>query len=77
MRTRQERRDQSIYDKAYGRLSRLETTAVLDWCDLAGSGLARALGDYRRDRLPESLDEAKEAVTCLEAAVEVIHARRA
>lgn len=42
-----------VRQKVSKRLDRLPTVDVLNWADEVGSGLARALDDYRRQSTPE------------------------
>ena len=65
-----------IKSKAQRRLERLPDVEILNWCDQAGSGMAKALDDYRRLRLPESLEEAKLGAETLLVAIDVLKARR-
>lgn len=65
-----------IKSKAQRRLERLPDVEILNWCDQVGSGMAKAIDDYRRLRLPESLQEAKMGAETLLVALEVLQARR-
>lgn len=61
--------------KAHKRLSRLPTPSVLDWADQAGSGVFKALDDYRRLGTQESLQEARSGLEALLAVVDVLEER--
>lgn len=67
---------QSITDRAYQRLSKLETGRILDWCDQAGTGVARSFSDYRKLGSEESLEEARMGVVTLLVALELLQERR-
>lgn len=61
--------------RAYQRLSRLQTVDVLNWVDQAGSGVYKALDDYRRLGTAESLQEARLGLEALCDAVAVLQER--
>lgn len=63
--------------KARARLSRLATPDILNWADQAGSGVAKALDDYRRLGMTESLNEAQMGLETLLDAVEELRSRTA
>jgi hypothetical protein len=63
--------------KAAKRLDRLATVDVLDWADSVGSGLARALDDYRKQASPESLLEARQGAQSLLGVLDVLSKREA
>lgn len=65
----------SVRSKARARLGRLKTPEVLNWADQAGSGIAKALDDYRRLGERESLLEAKEGVSALAGVIDVLLSR--
>ena len=54
-----------IKTAAQRRLAKMPSSDILNWCDQAGSGVARCLDDYRRLDLPESLLEAEMGLTAL------------
>ncbi len=58
--------------KVRRRVERLSTPELLDRADQAGSGMARALQDYRRHGTVESLHEAEQGVVALDAVLEVL-----
>jgi hypothetical protein len=58
--------------KAAKRLDRLPTVDVLDWADSVGSGLAKALDDYRKQATPESLLEARSGAQGLLGVLDVL-----
>jgi hypothetical protein len=61
--------------KAAKRLDRLATTDVLNWGDAVGSGLAKALDDYRREPSPDSLLEARRGAQSLLGVLDVLDRR--
>lgn len=61
--------------KARKRLSRLGTHEILNWADMAGSGMAKGLDDYRRNADAESLAEIRNGLIALLAAVDEITGR--
>jgi hypothetical protein len=66
-----------IREKAAKRLDRLPTVDVLDWGDSVGSGLAKALDDYRKQATPESLLEAHRGAQSLLGVLDVLSKREA
>jgi hypothetical protein len=66
-----------IRAKAAKRLDRLATGDVLDWADAVGSGLAKALDDYRKQSTPESLLEAHQGAQSLLGVLDVLSKREA
>jgi hypothetical protein len=66
-----------IRAKATKRLDRLATGDVLDWADAVGSGLAKALDDYRKQSTPESLLEAHQGAQSLLGVLDVLSKREA
>lgn len=66
----------STYARARKRLSTLTDEGLLNWADQAGSGVARALNDYRRDRAVEGLQEAKLGLDSLQALVDLLIERQ-
>jgi hypothetical protein len=62
--------------KARERMSRLPIGEILDWADQAGSGVAKALNDYRRDGTSESLEDARVGLQTLLGVVEELQSRR-
>jgi hypothetical protein len=69
---RRSRSEDSIRAKAKRRVRKTATGDLLDWADQAGSGIAKALDDYRRFSTPESLTEAQEGVSALAGVVDVL-----
>lgn len=57
------------------RLSRMSTPDILNWCDQAGSGVAKGLDDYRRLSMAQSLDEARMGLEVLLDAVDELLSR--
>ena len=73
---RTSRRTEDTYRKtAAARLRRVPTPEVLDWADLAGTGVAKALQDYRKDGQTESLLEARNALSSMCGALDVVEER--
>ncbi len=70
-----EERIDPIREKAAKRLDRLPTVDVLDWADSVGSGLAKALDDYRRQATQESLLEAHRGAQSLLGVLDVLSRR--
>ena len=66
----------SVRERAETRLSRLPTPEVLNWADQAGTGVAKALDDYRRLGERQSLVEAQEGVSALAGVLDVLLARQ-
>lgn len=64
-----------VRSKVAKRLDRLPTGDVLDWADSVGSGLAKALNDYRRQGAPESLLEARRGAHSLLGVLDVLDRR--
>jgi hypothetical protein len=67
--------EHDLFETAKRRFGKLPRVEILDWCDQAGSGTARALDDYRRLDMPESVAEAKTGVIALLAAIRVLEER--
>jgi hypothetical protein len=61
--------------QARQRLERLSDSDILNWCDQAGSGVAKGLDDYRRLKMSESLVEARMALEILLDAVDLLEER--
>lgn len=61
--------------KAAKRLNRLPTPDVLNWADQVGSGIAKALDDYRKQDSPESLTEARQGAQSLLGVLDVLEGR--
>jgi len=68
--------DPHRYDRAARKAGRLETSMALEFADMAGSGMARAFGDYRKHRSPESLAEIEEGLQVLWAITQLLRARQ-
>ena len=67
--------DQRLYSKARTRASKLEIQELLDWSDIAGTGMAQALRVFRKERQTDILDEVRIALITLAAAVDDIQSR--
>jgi len=65
----------TIRDKARERLKRLSDADILNWADVAGSGIAKALDDYRRLNDKGSLEEAHRGASQLQGALDVLRER--
>lgn len=61
--------------KAAQRLGRLSTSEILDWSDQAGTGVAKALMDYRRTGEEACLEEARQGASALQGCLDVLAAR--
>jgi len=66
------RETDSVRNKAEQRMSRLPTPEVLNWADQAGTGVAKALDDYRRLGKRESLVEAQNGISALAGVLDVL-----
>ena len=53
----------------------LSAGEILNWCDAAGTGVATALNDYRREGSIESLIDAQEGLVALLGCLDVLKAR--
>lgn len=62
----------SVREKAKKRVSRVSTPDILNWADNAGSGVAKALDDYRRLGDKGSLDEAQRGISALAGVLDVL-----
>jgi hypothetical protein len=56
--------------RARQRVTKLATYDLLEWADVAGSGMSKAFMDYRRHDNVESLLEVRTALTALSALVD-------
>ena len=65
----------NVREKVSRRVSRLSEGELLDWADVAGSGIARTLRDYQRSHEPELLQEAQEAVSALQGVIDTLAER--
>lgn len=61
--------------KAEKRLSRLTNPDILNWADQAGTGIAKALDDYRRLSDPLALREAQDGCSALAGAIDALTSR--
>lgn len=62
--------DSKEYNEAVKKASRMSATSMLDWIDVAGSGMAQGFLDYRRHGEIESLYEIRRAVSQIQALTE-------
>ncbi len=58
--------------KASSRLSRLSDNEILNWSDQVGTGIVRAMDDYRRTKDPVALEEALQGLSTMQGAVDVL-----
>lgn len=65
----------SVRETARNRLQRVSGPEVLDWAEQAVNGFHRALDGYRRDRDGAALQEARQAVSMLAGALDVVEQR--
>lgn len=65
----------TVREKVSKRVSRLSESEMLDWADIAGSGIARTLRDYQKSHEPHLLDEAREAVSALQGVIDTLAER--
>ena len=61
--------DQELLARAIQRCAGRSTTELLDWADVAGSGMARGFGDFRKHGDLASLEEIGLALFTLQAVV--------
>lgn len=71
-----DRDERDTYEVALRRFEKLPKIEILDWIDIAGSGIAKATDDYRRLGMPDSLQEARLGIIAVMAGIETL-ARRA
>ena len=72
---RQPLREHPMRAKARRRLERLPDHEILNWADQAGSGVAKALDDFRRLRDGDALRDAEQGLAALAGAVDVLSSR--
>lgn len=65
----------TVREKVAKRVVRLSETELLDWADVAGSGIARVLREYQRSHEPELLTEAREAISALQGVIDTLSER--
>lgn len=61
--------------KARKRLGMLPNHEILNWADQAGSGVAKALDDFRRLGDPDALRDAEAGVAAIAGAIDVLTRR--
>jgi hypothetical protein len=61
--------DEELLRKASKRCAKMTTTALLDWADAAGSGMAKGFMDYRQHGDLASLEEIGLGMISLQAVV--------
>lgn len=61
--------------KAYRRMKKVTSIEILDWTDAAGTGVARALSDYRKGPDAAHLLDAEAGLLALLGCVEVLKER--
>jgi hypothetical protein len=69
--------DQELLRTAHRRVAKRATTELLDWADVAGSGMARGFQDYREQGTLASLEEIGLGLITLHAVVLELKARAA
>jgi glutathione S-transferase len=57
-------------EKVARRVARLSETELLAWADVTGTAIARSLRDYQLSRDPAPLQEAREAISALQAVID-------
>lgn len=62
----------NVREKVARRVSRLSEGELLDWADVAGSGIARTLREYQRSHEPELLQDAREAISALQGVIDTL-----
>jgi len=72
---RKTKKREPVRDLAASRMEMLSTTEILDWMDVAGSGVARALQDYRRHGNVDYLSDARNGIDSLRGCIDVIESR--
>lgn len=60
---------------AFTRLNTVDSDMLYNWADLAGSGVGRALSDYRRHKEISALEEAEKGIYQVMAAIDVLRNR--
>lgn len=65
----------NVREKVTKRVARLSEAELLDWADVAGSGIARTLREYQRSHEPELLHEAREAISALQGVIDTLTQR--
>lgn len=65
----------NVREKVSKRVARLSEPELLDWADVAGSGIARTLREYQRCHDPELLQEAREAISALQGVIDTLAER--
>lgn len=61
-----------VREHAVSRLQGLSDIEILGWADQAGSGIAKALDDFRRLRDHDALIDAQSGVSALAGALDVL-----
>lgn len=61
-----------VREKVAKRVSRLSEGELLDWADVAGSGIARNLRDFQRNHDLSLLIEARDAVSALQGVIDTL-----
>lgn len=68
--------DASELRRARRRVAKMSVHELLNWADQAGSGMAKAFDDYRKDPQMTSLDEIASGLIALTAVTEQLIARQ-
>lgn len=70
-----EYREHPMRTKSRNRMARLSDIEILNWADQAGTGVAKALDDFRRFKSSDAIREAEEGLAALAGAVDVLNGR--
>lgn len=62
----------NVREKVAKRVSRLAESELIDWADVAGSGIARNLRDFQRSHDLSLLTEARDAVSALQGVIDTL-----
>jgi hypothetical protein len=71
----QEPSDRAELARARRRVTKMSSHELLNWADAAGTGMARAFGDFRRAGEVTSLDEVHGALLALAAVTDELKLR--
>lgn len=58
------------------RVTKMSVHEMLAWADSAGSGMAKAIDDYRKERSLTSLEEVRTGLVALSAVIDELEARQ-
>jgi hypothetical protein len=65
-----------MYLKMEKRVAKMSNYELLEWADVAGSGMAKAFSDYRREPVEDSLIEIREGLQALWSLTRELDLRR-